>query len=87
MRCPHCHHIIDKIPLTVNMQRVFDYIKKYSEKNNLAPTFDEIKTGCKLNNKSEIRNLLLVFFLFAEFRVLGLEIFEQLLVLLLLICG
>ena len=54
MRCPHCHHIIDKIPLTVNMQRVFDYIKKYSEKNNLAPTFDEIRTGCKLNNKSEV---------------------------------
>ncbi len=42
MKCPHCNHEIKKVPLTLKMQKVFNFIDMYIKEKNEAPSYDEI---------------------------------------------
>jgi len=43
-----------KIPLTKNMNKVFTFIIGFIKSNGQSPSFEEIKDGADLNNKSEV---------------------------------
>ena len=56
MICPKCNQpILTKKPLTANMSKVLKWITKYIEENKgISPSFDEIKDGVGIKNKSEV---------------------------------
>jgi len=45
---------MQKIPLTKNMKRVLLFITDFIQSNSSAPSFEEIKDGADLKNKSEV---------------------------------
>jgi repressor LexA len=60
MECPHCKQKIAKIPLTKNMERVFNYIKEYIEINAVSPSYDEIVKAMNMKSKSNIARYILI---------------------------
>tara|TARA_R100001530_G_C4198665_1_gene124139 strand:+ start:304 stop:549 length:246 start_codon:yes stop_codon:yes gene_type:complete len=59
MECPHCKQKIAKIPLTKNMERVFNYIKEYIEINAVSPSYDEIVKAMNMKSKSNVARYIL----------------------------
>ena len=54
MECPHCKQQIAKIPLTKNMEKVYNFIKEYIEKHNFSPSYDEIVEAMNMKSKSNV---------------------------------
>ena len=40
--------------MTKKAKKLFDFLKKYIEKNGIAPSFEEMKTHMELKSKSSI---------------------------------
>ncbi len=59
MECPHCKQKIAKIPLTKNMERVYNFIKEYIETNNESPSYDEIVKAMNMKSKSNVARYIL----------------------------
>lgn len=60
MKCPYCDQVIAKIPLTKNMQIVFDFIKNYIDTNNgLSPSYENIMEGTIFKSKSNVARYIL----------------------------
>ena len=43
-----------------NMMNVYSFVKDYIERNNISPSFTEIRDGCKIKSTETVRRYLMM---------------------------